>query len=97
MAAISDGFSAFHKEVDDARANMLGSRGSAFSVERANNERADKATSDKAQQAVLDSMKHGNIFASVHDGAGYSDQTKRAVDQKWAERAPLPWEKQYAA
>lgn len=68
MASISDGFSAFHEEVDKARANMLGSQGSAFKVERA-------AVDDRSQQAALDKHKnfdelYASVFAKNGGGGG---------------------------
>lgn len=74
MAAISDGFSAFHMEVDKARANMLGAKDTAFSAERA-------PVTDASQQSALDKMKETNIYASVFTGKN-SGGRRNSVDER---------------
>lgn len=74
MAAISDGFSAFHMEVDKVRANMLGSKDTAFSAERA-------PVTDASQQIALDKAKETNIYASVFNQQGKAPKWN-SVDQR---------------
>jgi len=62
--------------VDKVRANMLGSKGSAFSAERVQQ-------TPESQQSALDKMKDTNIYASVFNNNGKSAGGKwNSVDQR---------------
>ncbi len=74
MAAISDGFSAFHMEVDKARANMLGASDTAFSAKRT-------PVTDESQQSALDKIKDTNIYASVFNNSSKNGPSKAGVQR----------------
>ncbi len=80
MVAITDGFSAFHTELDTVRANMLGSKGTLFNAERT-------PQTDSAQQSALDKAKDTNIYASVFAGKSANGQADTTAKAKGVQHA----------